>query len=1051
MNDHVKFRRAGLSVAALAFVMYLSQWPGFAFPDQWSSALYSIMGLDPFRPLSKPLWQLVMAFLGQVTGASVLSAANLFSAVMGSLSVWLVFQLGVRIRRRPKIIRMEEDVRRFDQARLVSGLVAALFLAVSAPMIAVSTRLHPFSLDLGLLLAATLLTLLYRDHPRRGYWLGFAAIYGLGMAEFSTFILLGPVFFLWWAWLFWRSQSLRWPTLLSGAGFAFLGASIGLLFCYQYARSPVAEWREFDGFGVVVKYYLLDHYQQIRFSVPKHGWLIVLLTMVFPAGFIAWNGIEEADDLFTNIGLYFFRCVLVVVAVLILFNLPGSPWRVLGPSVTLVTPYAITALWFGQLIGFFYERLLRPSGNRLRPKKNVSPWPSRILMTLMLLIFAGAAAANIPKASPRQAEPLVELGRDVLAGMGEHTYLISNGMLDNVIQWDAVEQGRAVRLINRGRASSRAYMKFLTTWFDDPAMESMAEIGFQPFLDVWMSGDSNIVSSLFIQDVPDIWTAQGYQWIPASGKYVGYSVGPDRPSDEDQLLEASVDFARRHVDVLGAYSEKPALLRELFRAAGNQMSVFANNLGYHFASLGRGSEARSSYELALQYNPDNISAMINLADMARAEGREADAVDLKKRYDQILSNMATPLPLRQIVLMHGQVRNPAMFVQEGVALIRSGMTNTGVDRIREAMSLQPENPSIEFTLAQSLFDEGQIQASYEHFVQLSQHNPTETSVWLGLARCQLLLGKVNDAEQSFARLETMGLSAEQLAMERGFVSLKKGAYEEAADIFRKSLLSESFKGPSAVGLIVAAIQLNQRDLIGEAVPVLNSLPDYFSGQIMLYQLAMASGNPLAARENLRNALRIQPGNVDVLEKSIRLELFEGNEEAAKGLLDRLLVVDFNHSFGNYLLSGIHEKNGRLDLAEVALRRALPRDISGDAHYGLAWILESRDEDDEALVMIDGALKRQPGNPRFIGVKGIIKKKQNAWSEAEALLKSAIQLEDQAGRPVYLFKLHLASVYAQEDRNGEARQLVTEVAPNREKFLPEEEKIYQIVSGKLGID
>jgi tetratricopeptide (TPR) repeat protein len=1033
VNDRNMKTTIGLGLFLGVFLFYFLNLPGFAFPNEWSAALYSILGLDPFRPLSRPLWQAIMSVLGSVSGPHVVMAANGTAALCGAVAALLMFHVGMRMRKPVKPLGKASDQRVLDRARVVSGLVAAGFLAVSAPFIIVSTRIHPLSLDLCLLLAAVLVSLLYRDSGRPVYWFSFMLLYGMGVAEFSTFILLGPVFLILWSWLLWRGRSFRWFHLPVGLLLAVAGASIGLLFSYDYAGSPVAAWREFDSARTVYTYFLLDQYQQIRFSVPKQGWLIVLLTMVLPAVYIIWNGLEEADDVFTNIGHVALRVILLGVAVVILFNLPGSPWRVMGPSVTLVTPYAITALWFGQLAGFFYRRLALPPIDRLR-RRPVSPWPSRVLLAATAVFIGVAGFLNMARATPKQAAPVMSLARDVLDGLEENSFLITNGSLDSSMQWLAYQEGRSVRFIDRSRAGSRAYMKFLTTWFDDPQLESMAEIGLGPFIDVWMSGNTNLHTKLAIQDVPEFWTLQGFTSIPALGIYRGIPLGADEANPPVDMQDR-LAFLARHTGAFGAAATPPELVRGMMRELGRQLGVFANNVGFFLAGQDRWPEAIAAFETALQYDPANISVLINLADAAEREGRAEDAARYTEDYKKHLTAFAAPLPPRRLVAQYGQVRNPMLFMQEGVALIQSGMTDLGVERLRDAMALPGDDRIAEFALAQALFDSGNIAKSHEQFLALSKQHPSNQAVWLGLARCQVLLGKAPEAEASFERLRSLGFPAARLDMERGFMLLQAGLFPDARRLFDQILSGESVAGPAAVGLIWAASRLGDTEAIARAVPVLKERPNYFAGQMVLYELAMASRDAMSARESLLLARRVQPGNTDVIEKLIQLELLLGREQPAKLLLDKLLELDSESSYGNYLLAGIHEKNGRLDLAEIALRRALPRDQRGEAAYGLAWVLEKQGKRDEALAMSDLALSRQPESPQFLAVKGVILAARSEWDQAEALLKQAITLR--TDREIPLFQLHLAILYAASGRPEQALPIMQVWTPRKAELSDDE--------------
>jgi tetratricopeptide (TPR) repeat protein len=1027
MTTVQKQQAVGVGVAGVALLFFGWQMARAPYPNEWAGALLSILGQDPFRPLSHPVWQLLMSAFQSLPGAGLLQAGHVVSAVTGALAVWLIYQVALLLQKESKSDSGVERART-DRSRGVTALVSALYLAVSLPMLVVATRAHPLALDLALLLGATLFTLLYRRQPLIRHWFGFALLYGVGCSEFATFILLAPFFFLWWVVLFWRSKTFRWGVVLGGLAVLAAGVGVSLLFCWSYAREPVARWREFDSVWMVYQHFLRDVYYQLRFSVPRQGWLIVFLTMVLPAAFAFRTTHEQADDLFTNLGLFAFRFVLLTVAVVVIFNLPGSPGRILGPSVTLVTPYALTALWAGQLIGFFHHAM---SGN-IHHRTRVQPrpaWPRRLALTLVLLALAGAGYLNAQRASVRQADPLLALARDVGAALGDRPILLSNGLLDSTLQWQALQEGRRVRLINRVRSGSPAYMRYLATWFEDPQLKSVAVVGFVPFFDRMMSSTSNRAEVLAIQDLPDLWSLQGMGWTVEPGFYGGRPLG--EPTDVASL-ESAQAFVQRHRSTLGARAPRPALLGDDFARAARYLGVLANNLGFQWATQERWTEARAAYEAALDYQPDNASALANLGEIARAEKRDDEWAQLRDRFNRLPVSQLNP---QQIIHQYGYMRNPALFLKDGEALMQAGLRDRGVERLQQALQFGTGGDAATLALAQALFDDGKFEASLLRFREVAERTPEQTAPWLGVLRCQWLLGRAAEAEETLSRLELMGLSAEALAVERGYMRLRGGAPADAVPLFEKALSHEPSRGAAAVGLALAAVRLNDQARMGKAIAALRELPDYFAGQMVLHEWAVLQKDFAAARHHMERARRLQPGNAEVLEKLIQLDLREEKEADARRLLDVLLSIDNNHPYGNYLLSGLHEQEGHLDLAEIALQRSMRNGAWPDACYGMAWILFKTDRPDEALDYIGKALKFQPQNPQYQAVKGMILGAQNNWTEAEALLKSAIALR--TDRDVPLFSLHLALVYAQSGRTEEALEIAGKFDGKSDELTREE--------------
>ena len=161
-------------------------------------------GLDPFPPLSHAVWGSLAQSVSILSGSFAVVILNLLSAVFGALSVYLLYNLVVRI---PHDRTAEEAESKFPAApvQALSGLVAALVLAFCAPFWIVSTRAHTASFDVFLLLLVTWFLVRFLETKRFGYLWVFMFLYGLGFTEFATFIVLSPVYALCVLYAIWRS------------------------------------------------------------------------------------------------------------------------------------------------------------------------------------------------------------------------------------------------------------------------------------------------------------------------------------------------------------------------------------------------------------------------------------------------------------------------------------------------------------------------------------------------------------------------------------------------------------------------------------------------------------------------------------------------------------------------------------------------------------------------------------------------------------------------------------------------------------------------------
>ena len=141
-------------------------------------------------------------------------------------------------------------------------------------------------------------------------------------------------------------------------------------------------------------------------------------------------------------------------------NFCCSPWNIIGPRVILITPYVVAALWIGQLVAFIYHAAANPVRGRLRRTQKVNPLARYTILAMCGLILFTAGFLNMREATPAKGKPLVELSRDILDGVSDHKYLLSDGSLDAIMQWEAYKKGQDIRIINPSKVGSAAYRTF---------------------------------------------------------------------------------------------------------------------------------------------------------------------------------------------------------------------------------------------------------------------------------------------------------------------------------------------------------------------------------------------------------------------------------------------------------------------------------------------------------------------------------------------------------------------------------------------------------------
>lgn len=1043
------FRLAGLAVLAVTLVFYLAVMAKYPFPSEWTAALGSMTGADPFRPLSRPLWQVFMTLLSWLFGASLPVAANAFSAVCGALTIWLVYEAGIRLRMRARVRRSAAPIPDPPFPRIVVGVTAAFFAAVSMPILYVSTRAHPLSLDMLLVMLALLLTLLYRDQQRIAHWYLFAAVYGLGLAEFATFTLLFPVFAVWWAVLFWKAEVFLWRQVVLGVGLMVAGVFLAVLFCALYYHSPVSEWREFNSAWMVFKYYLLGQVGELRGSVPKQGWLMVGLFMVAPAILVFLKGDETADDVFTKYSLLAFRLVLVGLGIVLLFNLPGSPWRITGSYVLLVTPYLLSALWLGQLLGFFYRAIGMAKRDRLgRPNLT----PGLRLAQYLLLGAAGAALVaagivNARAAYPGRGRALHRLAGEIVENLDGRTWLVTDGVLDINLLWKSRGMNREIELLSLSAAQSPVYMRYLDGKFSDPAVRSMIEAGIFPLLNEWFATDPGVTSHVGVMSNPDAWSFRGFEPIPHAGYYTGRSLEDGSATQPAPHIAAAMALLQAYREVFFLDADAPLGLEPVYRGLAWYLSAFANNTGFVLQREGDDDRSEQAYRLALAYHPDNISAILNLGALFREQGRTNEFEALRAEWEgKIMKAGGGVPPPAQIAAIYGYLNDYRVFLEQGQMLASQGWGSAGQARFRQALLFAGEKPETAVTVAALLMDQGLYEQSARLLEAVLEANPEEVAALRLLARIRMMQQDVETGEALLDRLEAAGVTGDALLMERANLLVQQQQYDAAAELFRTLSKSVTTQGPAAMGMLQIAEATGQEALRTEAEAALASATGFLPGQLHLFDQAFNRRDLDAAAEILQQARRVQPGNPEVMIRSIMLSARRGERGEARHQLERLLTVDSSNPLGNYMLAETFLAERKYDLAEAALRRALEGGDFPDGLNALGWTLYLRGNYEEGLVYATRAVEAAPGNPFFLSTCGMLHLRNGQVDAAERMLRQAVE---KGGESFPIFRIHLAEILATRGQVQEARELIDALPDRGEEWADLERDALDRVRGLLG--
>jgi Flp pilus assembly protein TadD len=183
-------------------------------------------------------------------------------------------------------------------------------------------------------------------------------------------------------------------------------------------------------------------------------------------------------------------------------------------------------------------------------------------------------------------------------------------------------------------------------------------------------------------------------WLPAAERY---ALLRDRVSDPSKAVRMAV---ARQLDELPTAQLPPVAAQPLEALQAEYLEVLMHNadmpeeqmnLGMHFVARGDPVAAERAYRTALKLSPRFVPALLNLADLYRANG---------------LDQKAKPLLREAIDMAPGQA--PAHHAM-GLLLVRGGELAEAVTSLQTAAQIEPLNARYSYVYAVALWETGQRQ------------------------------------------------------------------------------------------------------------------------------------------------------------------------------------------------------------------------------------------------------------------------------------------------------------------------------------------------------
>jgi uncharacterized protein HemY len=1024
----------GVLVALAAAVLFTLTLSDGAFPGLSANLISRHAGLEPNLSPEAPIWSTVAGVLARVWPADCATALNLLSLLCGVACVWLLYDL-VRRAIAAAIEVRDENRRQAFWAGILGGAGAALALAVSPPFWIAATRAQTETFHLLLLLIVARLLLACALSPSLILMAATAFLFGVGVVEFETFMLFAPLLALALLYLLWREEELTASRVLLLLGAGVLGLGFYFVAAFRFHGTEGAALMDVKGVFGTIWFIWRHQYHQLRGGLPQVGWLLVIVSGVVPwltSLLVARRGLNEEKEW----SYYILHVILAGVVLAVLFNAPFSPWRLTGFSLLLATPSLLNAVAFGYLVAYWF--LLPYSwwpdaewGWPRRVRLGLGP----ILAVAALGAIGAAGALNFRTCDARAAGPVNAYAREVVRCMGDRTWLLTDGLMDENYLIAAREIGKDIRVVSLRPHSSGVYRRRVEGLFQgNTRLQSMAELGLLPLVQEWFATDPAVVKDVAVMAVPDLWHAIGAVAVPHRTLFLG---APALDAvDLDAELRANQELWSKPGLGLGLESAKRGVLAFHADQVERHISFVANNFGVLLEDAGRGADAFAAYAAARRIYPQNLSALLNQQVMVSKgfQTPEAGAVGQALKEYPLSSSQR---PLWALARYYGFVRVPEAFASLGWNWAMSGHPGLAVSGLKMAVALTGgKGEAARQNLAAVYVAQDMVAEGEALYTELLRTNPTNTVALLGLARVAARRGDFDRARSWMEQAEKAGLGRLPAALEWAKLQALSGDLDKARVALEELVELEPENQEAWTILAGILVQAKEWQRLEECERAMSELPKPGFGLLIARaNIALSRSDLILARRLLDEALARRPGSVMALETLLRMDVQEGRAELAEQHVERLLSADSGNTFGNHVLGIIQIRHGRLTLAEDSLRRSLAKVRSPEVLNDLAWVLQQRGQLVEAEALAREAVAARPESGALLDTLGVILLRQGKLDEAEPLLRKSTAESPEPSRNV-----HLADLLARQGKLGDALKLAEDLLDRSSELEREDREL-----------
>jgi tetratricopeptide (TPR) repeat protein len=967
---------------AFALALYVPSMSWSSFPGAPTRLLLDHMRLGEAPANSNMLWGWAVRMAARLPGNNAAAWLGLFSAACGALAAalmgGLMIRVGYMLRSEPRACSLLREA----QARRLSGIVAGLFLACSIPFWIASTRSLPDAFHvLGLVAAAwTFSQYQFRGARRHLFLLGL--LWGMGMTESETFIVLLPfALYLviremvrWNSFFRWTPQLAWWAGLMLGLGLYALHAFT----LHRHGQPMQAYDSRWDALLEIWKGQA-DAIGAFRFTP---GLVIILFLSLAP--WLTLFAFSLRSPWFYESGQVAARLIFTAGLMVVLYNASFSPWNLMGMNVFLVTPYVVMAICMGYMAGEFWILGEVHGMIDIRPGQRILRHFSSALAAAIPFAVAAAAAFNWNDAQGRGGGVVHEAARDLVDSIDRPTILFAGGPMADALALAIRERRASVVLLNMSQAGSKTYLRRQARNFKEDSVRVPLEQGnFDLFFENLMSSEWGLRSVGFV-DLPDAFREFGYA-VPDGLLYRLQ----DQPLGKSQLEQVAQAQYRSWDRLAGLARNLPPRSNPSYayqHMLCQMASRLANNFGVVLADRGAVGMAFEVFGTSTQLNPENASALLNQL-AAATYLKHPEQSHLEALWERRMAELRSER--WSLTSPYGHVWNPRQWLSRGWTWALSGAPpNAQASRLNPPLPPSEADQALNLLLEKAYMRWGQAMNNEAHYLSRIPEDPRGSL----LALHRLALGRRDFelAEVYLSEAGEAGVAENELLFERAMGEAARGNREESVAILER-LVSQT-PGDPRVWTSLVLLADPASPLRALAVRTLRQHRDAgVVGRLVLGEQFLSRAQWQDAQAEMTRAIEIDARNKTAWEYMLKIARETRNAKLMEGAAEVLTSMDPTHA-SRYQSEGVRlYREGNLEGAERVFREGLGIHRDAALLNNLAHVLNRLgDRPEEALALADEALRREPGSASMLNTRAEILVSMGRLDEARRDVVDALR-------------------------------------------------------------